>query len=321
MLTPPYGVFFIPPPGWEDVTYYRFRQVTEKRDFVIEEQEWDQGDPEGWLVRARERLQQLGVSPIVSAPHSEFVVRGFCRLGQATCTEPTLWLLTLSYDGQFRTLAVSGPTSEADLATLLASLSRPKSDGSSSGWLARGICVALSAAQEPPQRFAYQSSAARLSITWEETLEFAPIDLSFLPVESDVIRDAPPTAYDVAKHDLTPEFGSGEPNSGNETVPPAMVGPTSSGANALTGLGWHAPRYGQHSRTVGIVTVRHLVAKRLGLGEHCFVAQAIFVPSSMQASSRPLRVLHVSCSGDCRQEPSMPTVWRDILTLTRPRTE
>lgn len=73
MLTPPYGVFFIPPPGWEDVTYYRFRQVTEKRDFVIEEQEWDQGDPEGWLVRARERLQQLGVSPIVSAPHSEFV--------------------------------------------------------------------------------------------------------------------------------------------------------------------------------------------------------------------------------------------------------
>ncbi len=31
-----------------------------------------------------------------------------------------------------------------------------------------------------------------------------------------------------------------------------IVGPTSSGANALTGLGWLAPRYGQHSRTVGI---------------------------------------------------------------------
>jgi len=88
MLTPPYGVFFIPPPGWEDVTYYRFRQVTEKRDFVIEEQEWDQGDPEGWLVRARERLQQLGVSPIVSAPHSEFVVRGSSVWGKLRARSP-----------------------------------------------------------------------------------------------------------------------------------------------------------------------------------------------------------------------------------------
>src|SRR5690606_31284191 len=173
-----------------------------KSDFVIEEQEWKQSDPEGWLVKARERLQQLGVSPILSVPHPEFAVRGFCRFGHDSRHEPTLWLLTLAFDGQFRTLAVTGPTSEAELVVLLAALSRPKSDRSGSGWLARGICVAFSAAQEPPQRFAYQSSGARLSVTWEGTLEFAPVDLSFLPVESDVIRGAPPTAYDVVKRDL-----------------------------------------------------------------------------------------------------------------------
>ncbi len=39
-----------------------------------------------------------------------------------------------------------------------------------------------------------------------------------------------------------------------------IVGPTSSGANALTGLGWLAPRYDQHSRTVGI--------GQLGLGDN-----------------------------------------------------
>ena len=69
-----------------------------KSDFVIEEQEWKQSDPEGWLVKARERLQQLGVSPILSVPHPEFAVRGFCRFGHDSRHEPTLWLLTLSDD-------------------------------------------------------------------------------------------------------------------------------------------------------------------------------------------------------------------------------
>ncbi len=62
------------------------------------------------------------------------------------------------------------------------------------------------------------------------------------------------------KTSLTPEFGSDEPNSGNERSHRLIVGPTSSGANALTGLGWLAPRYAQHSRTVGIVSALYVSA-------------------------------------------------------------
>lgn len=268
----PYGAYFVCPPGFEDVTYYRFQESTARREFVIEERDWAQTDPEGWLEEARESLKDLGVSPIVSFPHSEFIVRGFF-VSKDLHTVPALWLLTLALDHQFRTLAVTGPTSEADIAFLLTQLSVPQEGGPSSGWLARGVCVAFSPGRRPPERFGYVCSGARLSVTWEESFEFGAIDLSYLPVEGDDIRAAPPTAYDVSR--------SSE------------------------------------------VVVRKLVPQRIAVGDHCFVAEAVFLQPTMIPNEANLpvsvgRSLHLRCSGDCREVPSLPGVWQDTLASTRP---
>jgi hypothetical protein len=268
----PYGAYFVCPPGFEDVTYYRFREPAARREFVIEERDWAQNDAEGWLHNARASLNDLGVSPIMSWPHPQFIVRGFF-VSKDMRAVPNLWLMTLAFDNQFRTVAVTGPTSEGDIVLLLTQLSLPTADGAISGWVARGICVAFSPARLPPERFGYVSSGARISVTWEQSDEFGPIDLSYLPVESDDIRQAPPMAYDIS--------------TSNEVV------------------------------------VRKLVPQRIGLGDHCFVAEAVFHPPTAIANEVAPVVsaaprLHVCCSGDCRDDVSLPGVWQDVLASTTP---
>lgn len=195
---PPYGVVFDPPAGWIDHTYYEFTHTGSERRLVVEERAWDGNDAAGWLADARAKMKPVDPSPITSIPHAGFTsVRAF-HGAPAPGSAPALWIATLSFDAQFRSLAVSGETSEAEFEALLAELS-PATTGHAQQpcWEARGVWVQRRPSRCAPTRFSYTTRAAVLSLAWEASADFGGEDLSPLVHEADAIREAGAAAFEV----------------------------------------------------------------------------------------------------------------------------
>lgn len=197
-LRPPYGVAFDAPAGWIEHTYYEFSHVGSERRFCVEERRWDENDATGWLRDAHAKLHPVAPSPITAYPHSEFASVQAFHAASAAGGEPALWLAALSFDGGFRSLSVTGETSERTFQELLADLSPARADDAPQPvWEARGVWVVQRPSRRAPTRFSYSTSGAVAALSWEENSDFGGEDLSPLLNEADTIREAGAAAFDI----------------------------------------------------------------------------------------------------------------------------
>lgn len=269
-VNPPYGARLYPPAGWVDQSYYRFRAPISQRDWVLDARPWKPEDATARLESVRATLVSASPSPIVSHPHPVFAVQGFHVTADEGSSAPGFRMLTLAYEERVWGLRLAGATSETDLHELLAAVTLPSLIASVPQvyWVALGIAVEARADWAPPREFSYGIDGAILTVKWQGKADFSTPDLGPLIDESDAIRDAPDSAYEVTRE-----------------------------VNKIE---------------------RILRPERLGLGSHCFVAEAVLAaPVAATASVQDAVASHLSigCTADLRQRPNTPAWWRDLLTI------